>query len=100
MNNSNSRLHPLIRGLCHLGTSISFKCALNLMKYSRRPAVIAQINGIGLDTEKKIECKNVDIFLTISRNVCFECSKEPSHRGGSFEYPQHMFWLRNKKINF
>ena len=28
------------------------------------------------------------------------CSKEPSHGDGSFEYPQHMFWLRNKKINF
>ena len=23
-----------------------------------------------------------------------------SHRDGSFEYPQHMFWLRNKKNNF
>ena len=32
--------------------------------------------------------------------MCFGCSKEPSHRGGSFEYPQHMFWLRNKKNNF
>ena len=32
--------------------------------------------------------------------MCFGCSKEPSHRDGSFEYPQHMFWLRNKKINF
>ena len=29
--------------------------------------------------------------------MCFGCSKEPSHRGGSFEYPQQMFWLRNKK---
>ena len=28
------------------------------------------------------------------------CSKEPSHRDGSFEYPQHMFWLRNKKKDF
>ena len=26
--------------------------------------------------------------------------KEVSHRDGSFEYPQHMFWLRNKKNNF
>ena len=26
--------------------------------------------------------------------------KEPSHWNGSFEYPQHMFWLRNKKILF
>ena len=32
--------------------------------------------------------------------MCFGCSKEPSHREGSFEYPQHIFWLRNKKNNF
>ena len=25
---------------------------------------------------------------------------EPSHWGGSFEYPQHMFWLRNKNFLF
>ena len=31
--------------------------------------------------------------------MCFRFSKEPSHRDGSFEYPQHMFWLRNKKKN-
>ena len=40
----------------------------------------------------------VNIFLPIFFNICFGCSKEPSH--GSFEYPQHMFWLRNKKIFF
>ena len=38
------------------------------------------------------------IFLSISLNMCFECSKEGSHRDGSFEYPQHMFWLWNKKV--
>ena len=35
--------------------------------------------------------------------MCFVCSKEltkKSHGDGSFEYPQPMFWLRNKKINF
>ena len=32
--------------------------------------------------------------------MCFGCSKEQSHRDGAFEYPQHMFWLRNKKNNF
>ena len=31
--------------------------------------------------------------------MCFRWPKEPSHRDGSFEYPQHMFWLRNKKTN-
>ena len=40
------------------------------------------------------------IFSSISLNMCFGCSKEPSHRDGSFEYPQHMFRLRNKKIIF
>ena len=32
--------------------------------------------------------------------MCFGWSKEPSHWDGSFDYPQHMFWLRNKKIIF
>ena len=32
--------------------------------------------------------------------MCLGCSKEPSHWDVSFEYPQHMFWLRNKKIKF
>ena len=44
--------------------------------------------------------KIVIIFLSVSLNMCFRCSKEPSHRDGSFEYPQHMFWLRNNENNF
>ena len=46
------------------------------------------------------------ICLPININMCFGCSKEPSqwkepsHWDGSFEYPQHMFWLSNKKNNF
>ena len=31
--------------------------------------------------------------------MCFGYSKELSHREGSFEYPQHMFWMRNKEKN-
>ena len=50
--------------------------------------------------KQKFEHKIVIIFLPINLNICFGCSKEPSHRDGSFEYPQHMFWLRNKKNNF
>ena len=48
----------------------------------------------GLD-KNKINIK-LNIFLPINLSICFECSKEPSHRDGPFEYPQHMFWLRNK----
>ena len=44
--------------------------------------------------------KIVIIFLFLSLYMCFGCSKEPSYRDGSFEYPQHMFWLRNKKNKF
>ena len=32
--------------------------------------------------------------------MCFGCSKEPSHRVGSFEYLQQLFWMRNKEYNF
>ena len=33
--------------------------------------------------------------------MCFGSSKEPSQGDGSFEYPQHMFWLKfKKKISF
>ena len=40
------------------------------------------------------------IFLSIRLNMYFGCSNEPSHRDGSFEYPQHTFWLRNRKNIF
>ena len=42
--------------------------------------------------------KDVNIFLSISLNVCFRFSKEPSDWDGSFEYPQHMLWLRNNTM--
>ena len=32
--------------------------------------------------------------------MCFGCSKEPSDRDCSFENPQHIFRLRNKKNNY
>ena len=54
---------------------------------------------IGLDN-KTFECKLVNIFLPISFNICFGCSKEPFHLDGAFEYQQHIFWFRNKNNNF
>ena len=39
------------------------------------------------------------VTASIDINICFGSSKEPSHWDGSFVYPQHMFWLRNKKFN-
>ena len=53
----------------------------------------------GLD-KQNFEHKIINVFLTISFNICFGFSKELSQWDGSIEYPQHMFWLRNKKNNF
>ena len=52
------------------------------------------------ENKKTFEQKNVNIFLSINCNIYFGCSKEPSHWDGSFEYPKHMSWLRNKKLIF
>ena len=49
---------------------------------------------------KYFQRKIVNIFLTIIFSIYFGSSKESSHWDGSFEYPQHIFWLRNKKIIF
>ena len=47
----------------------------------------------GLD-KQFFQRKIVNIFLPINFNICCGCSEEPS------QYPQHMFWLRNKKNKF
>ena len=49
---------------------------------------------------KNIQHKIINIFLLIIFSIYFGCSKEPSHWDGSFEYPQHILWLRSKKIIF
>ena len=49
---------------------------------------------------KNVQRKIPSIVLSISLNMCFGCSKELSQWDGSFEYPQHMFWVRNMKIIF
>ena len=53
-----------------------------------------------IDIIKTVARKTVIIFLPIDFNICIGCPKEPSHRDGSFEYPQSMFWLRDMKIKF
>ena len=47
---------------------------------------------------KKLQCKIAINFLISC--ICFWFSKEPSHLDDSFEYPEHRFWFRNKKIIF
>ena len=37
-------------------------------------------------------------FLFLNQNICCGYSKEPSRGDGSFEHPQHIFELMDKKI--
>ena len=53
-----------------------------LSEYPRKYKSIGQV-------KQKQFAKIAVIFLSISLNMCFGFSKEPSHRDGSFEYPQH-----------
>ena len=79
---------------------------INHFQVSMLPQCIAQrFSSIrhscttGLD-KQRFQRKIVNIFLLINFDICFGCLKETSHLDISFEYPQHMFQLRNKKIIF
>ena len=47
----------------------------------------------------KFSDKNSDIFHISAQNIDRGYSLEPPQRGGSNEYPQSMFLIRNKKNN-
>ena len=44
--------------------------------------------------------KSFDIFLIFAQNIDCGYTLEPPRRGGSNEYPQAMFWSRNKKNRY
>ena len=68
--------------------------------YQRQKEINQQYRENKGQDEQKFWCKIVNIFFSISLNICVGCSKEPSHLDGSFEYPQYTFWLRNKIFCF
>ena len=41
-----------------------------------------------------------DIFLIFAQNIDCGYMLEPPRRGGSNEYPQSMFWSKNKKNRY
>ena len=49
---------------------------------------------------ENFQLKMFDIFLIFAQNIdCFD-TFEPPCRGGSNEYPQSMFWSKNKKNRY
>ena len=41
-----------------------------------------------------------DVFLIFAQNIDCGYTLEPPRRGGSNEYPQSMFWSKNKKNRY
>ena len=49
---------------------------------------------------KNFQQKSFDIFLIFVQNIDCGYTLEPPRRGASNEYPQSMFWSRNKKNRY
>ena len=54
---------------------------------------------LALKTEN-FQLKMFDIFLIFAQNIDCGYTLEPPGRGGSNEYPQSMFWSKNKKNRY
>ena len=51
-----------------------------------------------LQQNENFHWKNFDMFLFFTQNIDLGYTLEPP--GGSNEYPQLMFWIRNKKNRY
>ena len=49
---------------------------------------------------ENFQWKFLDIFLIFAQNIDCGYTLEPPWRGGSNEYPQSMFWSKNKKNRY
>ena len=49
---------------------------------------------------ENFQCKIYDFFLIFAQNIDCGYTLEPPRRGGSNEYPQSMFWSKNKKNRY
>ena len=49
---------------------------------------------------ENFQLKKFDIFLIFAQNIDCGYTLEPPRRGGSKEYPQSMFWSKNKKNRY
>ena len=55
---------------------------------------------LALKILKYFQLKIVDIFLIFAQNIDCGYTLERPRRGGSNEYPQSMFWSKNKKNRY
>ena len=63
----------------------------------KRPCNIQRFFGC---KNENFPWKKFDLFLIFAQNVDCGYTLEPPRRGGSNEYPQSMFWSKNKKNSY
>ena len=49
---------------------------------------------------ENFQLKKFDIFLIFAQNINCGYTLEPPRQGGSNEYPQSIFWSKNKKNRY
>ena len=69
---------------------------INSYHYENTPI---QIYTVSPPKTEKFQMKTLIFFHSCAQNIDCGYSLEPLRRGGSNEYPQHMFLSRNKKNN-
>ena len=90
-----------LRSACAYAQSDQSLCLL--LEYSMIVKLLSEHNleFLSLKGVRVYTCQNATLLeISCTGSYVLGCSKEPSHWDGSFEYPQHMFWLRNKTIKF
>ena len=69
---------------------------LHVIHFLTNPFLSFNFNGLK-DKQKMLWGEIVNIFLPHSQNL-FWVLKRMTQQDHSFRYPEHMFWLRNRKI--
>ena len=69
-----------------------------ILHYENTPMQYTEIFKIVKN--KKNQLKNFANFLIFAQNIDCGYTLEPPRRGGSNEYPQSMFWSKNKKNRY
>ena len=99
---SNSLLKAPPYGHCSLVKPLLFSHAA-----ANFPCPGVHYKNLPMQYRKKFGCKNenfhwkiFDIFLIFAQNIDCGYTLEPPRRGGSNEYPQSIFWSKNKKNRY
>ena len=68
-----------------------------LLSFRHYKNLLMQYTEIFKVKNENFQKKMFAIFLIFAQNIDCGYTLEPPHRGSSNEYPQSMFWSKNKK---